>query len=160
MGIEQLADRPPHRLSLGQKKRAALAGVVAMKPKVILLDEPTAGLDPAGVEALLAILDGLQRGGTQITFATHDVDLAYGWADRVAVLCSGRIVASGPPDEVFRCRDLLDTAKLRAPWIVEVSDALLATGAWPKGEPLPRSPDAFLKRLETLRGPIGNTQLD
>jgi cobalt/nickel transport system ATP-binding protein len=160
LGIEQLADRPPHRLSLGQKKRAALAGVVAMKPKVILLDEPTAGLDPAGVEALLAILEALQRGGTQITFATHDVDLAYGWADRVAVLSSGRIEASGSPDTVFRRRDLLDAAMLRAPWIVEVGDALLAVGVWPMGESVPRTPDAFLKRLAPLRGPNGNSLKD
>ena len=60
LGIDGLADRPPHRLSLGQKKRAALAGVVAMRPQVILLDEPTAGLDPVGAVTLLAILDGLQ----------------------------------------------------------------------------------------------------
>jgi cobalt/nickel transport system ATP-binding protein len=157
LDIEQLADRPPHRLSLGQKKRAALAGVVAMKPQVILLDEPTAGLDPAGVEALLAILEGLQRGGTQITFATHDVDLAYGWADRVAVLCSGQIVACGPPENVFLCRDLLEAAKLRVPWIVDVGHALLAAGTWPKGESMPRSPNAFLNRLATLREPKGDS---
>ena len=160
LGIEHLADRPPHRLSLGQKKRAALAGVLAMKPHVILLDEPTAGFVPAGVEALLAILEGLQRGGTQITFATHDVDLAYGWADRVAVLCGGRIAACGTPDTVFRCRDLLDSAKLRVPWIVEVGDALVAAGAWPTGDPVPRSPDAFLKRLAAFRGPEVNSLLD
>jgi cobalt/nickel transport system ATP-binding protein len=156
LGIEDLADRPPHRLSLGQKKRAALAGVVAMKPQVIVLDEPTAGLDPAGIAALLTILDGLQGNGTQITFATHDVDFAYGWADRVAVLCRGQVVAFGPPDDLFRCRDLLDTAKLRAPWVVDVGDALRAAGVWPKGTSLPRSPDAFRERLVTLHGPIGN----
>lgn len=151
LGIEDLADRPPHRLSLGQKKRAALAGVVAMQPQVILLDEPTAGLDPVGAAALLAILDGLQRSGTQITFATHDVDLAYGWADRVAVLCRGRVMAFGPTDEVFRRRDLLDTAKLRVPWVLNLSDALRAAGVWPTGKSLPRSPDALLERLATSR---------
>jgi cobalt/nickel transport system ATP-binding protein len=151
LGIADLADRPPHRLSLGQKKRAALAGVVAMRPQVILLDEPTSGLDPAGVAALLAILDGLQRRGTQITFATHDIDLAYGWADQVAVLGRGRVVAFGQPDDVFRRRDLLDTAGLRAPWMVEVGDALRAAGVWPPGDPEPRSADAFLARLATCR---------
>ncbi|HEY2784316.1 MAG TPA: ABC transporter ATP-binding protein, partial [Fimbriiglobus sp.] len=101
LGITDLADRPPSRLSLGQKKRAALAGIVAMRPKVIVLDEPTAGLDPAGVVELLDILDRLQRDGTTIAFATHDVDLAYRSADRVAVMNRGRVDAVGRPVEVF-----------------------------------------------------------
>jgi cobalt/nickel transport system ATP-binding protein len=160
LGIEELADRPPHRLSLGQKKRAALAGVVALQPRVIVLDEPTAGLDPEGVESLLEILDGLQRGGTQITFATHDVDLAYSWADRVAVLCGGRVVAFGSPDDVLRGRDLLDAARLRRPWLVDVGNALQAAGLWPASESLPRSPSAFLNRLAVLCRPTGGSLAD
>ena len=81
------------------------------------------------------------------------MDLAYGWADRVAVLCRGRVMAFGPTDEIFRRRDLLDTAKLRGPWVVDLSDALRAAGVWPTGKPLPRSPDALLERLATWRGP-------
>ena len=153
LGIEELADRPPHRLSLGQKKRAALAGIVAMKPRVIVLDEPTAGLDRAGVEALLTILDELQSTGTQITFATHDVDLAYAWADQVAVLCDGGVVGFGPPEDVLRRRDILETARLRCPWVVDVGLALQAAGVWTPGERWPRSPDAFLKQLAALHDP-------
>jgi cobalt/nickel transport system ATP-binding protein len=160
LGIEELADRPPHRLSLGQKKRAALAGVVAMKPQVILLDEPTAGLDPAGAEALLNILDGLQRAGTQITFSTHDVDMAYGWAHQIVVLCGGRVVTSGPPEEVFHRREILDEAKLRSPWVVEVADALLAAGLWSGDETPARSTPAFLEQLATLRGSTGHPLSD
>jgi cobalt/nickel transport system ATP-binding protein len=147
LGIRDLADRPPHRLSLGQKKRVALAGVVALKPRVIVLDEPTAGLDPRGVAALMEVLDDLSRDGTQVTFITHDVDLAYGWADRVALLNAGRIVAAGLPDEVFRRTDLIGPALLRGPWQVDVFDALRAAGLKCGSEPPPRSMASFLKWL-------------
>jgi cobalt/nickel transport system ATP-binding protein len=145
--IEDLADRPPHRLSLGQKKRAALAGVVAMRPRVMILDEPTAGLDPGGVIDLLAILDRMHQGGTQIVFATHDVEFAYAWADEVGVLCRGRVLAFGPTDDLFRRRDLLETANLRSPWLVGVGDMLRKADIWPADEPVPRSGNEFLKRM-------------
>jgi cobalt/nickel transport system ATP-binding protein len=151
LGIEELAPRPPHRLSLGQKKRVALAGVMAMQPSAILLDEPTAGLDPAGVETLLNILDRFQSQGTQITFSTHDVDLAYGWAHQIVVLRNGRVATSGPPPEVFRRQDILNEARLRSPWVVGVTDSLRTAGIWP-GEASPaRSTRAFLEQLATLR---------
>jgi cobalt/nickel transport system ATP-binding protein len=151
LGIEELASRPPHRLSLGQKKRVALAGVIAMRPSAILLDEPTAGLDPAGVETLLAILDRLQGLGTQITFSTHDVDLAYGWAHQIVVLRNGRVATSGAPSEVFRRRDILDEARLRSPWVVGVTESLRTAGIWPFGEAPARTAQAFLRQLANLR---------
>jgi cobalt/nickel transport system ATP-binding protein len=150
-GIADLADRPPHRLSLGQKKRAALAGVVAMHPRVILLDEPTAGLDPAGAAETLAVLELLHRGGTQITFATHDVDLAYGWADRVAVLGGGRVLACGPPQDILRRSDLLETARLRIPTVAAMVDSLQALGLWPADAAPPRSLEALQDCLEQMR---------
>ena len=151
LGIEELASRPPHRLSLGQKKRVALAGVMAMRPSAILLDEPTAGLDPAGVETLLSILDRLQNQGTQITFSTHDVDLAYGWAHQIVVLRNGRVATSGPPSEVFLRQDILGEARLRSPWVLGVADSLRTAGLWPCDELPARSPQAFLEQLATLR---------
>ena len=150
LGITELGERPPSRLSLGQKKRAALAGVVAMRPKVIVLDEPTAGLDPAGVVELLEILDRLQRDGTTIAFATHDVDLAYNWADRVAVMNRGRVEAVGRPVEIFFQQELLDRARLQTPWMVSVIAALRRAGVWPAGESPPHSVAELLKRLEEL----------
>ena len=149
--IEELAARAPHRLSLGQKKRVALAGIMAMRPSAILLDEPTAGLDPAGVETLLNILDRLQSMGTQITFSTHDVDLAYGWAHQVVVLRNGRVATSGPPSEVFRRHDILDAARLRSPWVLGVADSLRTAGLWPCDDLPARSTNAFLNQLARLR---------
>ncbi|CAM5686407.1 ABC transporter ATP-binding protein OS=Streptomyces tendae OX=1932 GN=GUR47_32205 PE=3 SV=1 [Streptomyces tendae] len=86
LDIAALADRPTHLLSYGQRKRTAIAGAVAMRPRVLILDEPTAGLDPDGQERLLATLDGLRAGGTTVVMATHDVDLALRWSDDAALL--------------------------------------------------------------------------
>ena len=95
--IAHLRDRPTHMLSYGQKKRAAIAGAVAMRPEVLILDEPMAGLDPSGSWHLMGLLTRLHEAGTTLVVATHDMSLAYEWADEVAVLRDGRIVAHGEP---------------------------------------------------------------
>ena len=123
VGIEALAARPTHMLSYGQKRRVTLAGVLAMRPEVILLDEPTAGLDAQGAELLLASLEALNAGGTTLVFSTHDIDFAYGWADRVAVLAGGRCLREGPPGEVLANSGLLAQAGLRRPLMVEIAEA-------------------------------------
>ncbi|MFN3078023.1 MAG: energy-coupling factor ABC transporter ATP-binding protein, partial [Alphaproteobacteria bacterium] len=94
MRIDEMKARPVHMLSHGQKKRAAIAGALAMEPRILLLDEPTAGLDHPGTVLLLQALDRLAAGGTSIVFATHDSDLALAWADDVVVLAEGRKLAA------------------------------------------------------------------
>lgn len=101
LDIGDLADRPTHRLSFGQKKRVVLAGIVAMSPEVLLLDEPTAGLDNRGATEFLAILKRLKDGGATLVMATHDVDFAWGWADTAAILRGGKITAHGPVTKVL-----------------------------------------------------------
>ncbi|WP_018219416.1 energy-coupling factor ABC transporter ATP-binding protein [Salinispora pacifica] len=91
LGVSALAERPTHLLSYGQRKRVAIAGAVAMHPRLLILDEPTAGLDPAGVEALLRTLDDLHTAGTTVVLSTHDVDLAFRWAEAVAVVSGGGV---------------------------------------------------------------------
>jgi cobalt/nickel transport system ATP-binding protein len=115
LGLVEVADRPPHLLSFGQRKRAAIAGAVAMAPRLLILDEPTAGLDPAGVEELLETLAALEAGGTTTALATHDVDLALRWADEVAVVAAGRVVA-GPAGAVLADAALLRSARLGPAW--------------------------------------------
>lgn len=115
MGVEHLASRPVHDLSLGEKKRVALAGLIVMKPRVLLLDEPTAGLDPAGVRALLASLEELRLTGTAIVQATHDVNLAFEWADSACLLNQGRVLCSGDAADVLSDGSLLDQAGLDLP---------------------------------------------
>ena len=85
LDISDLAQRPTHMLSFGQKKLAAIAGVLAMRPSVMVLDEPTSGLDFHAAGQFLQTVDRLHRSGTTLVLATHDIDLAYAWADEVAL---------------------------------------------------------------------------
>ncbi|WP_232695653.1 energy-coupling factor ABC transporter ATP-binding protein [Brevibacillus daliensis] len=119
-GLTSLLDKPLHQLSLGQKKLVTLAGVMALKPEVLLLDEPTAYLDRYHVDILLDQLEAIWQQGTSIMLATHDLDLAYGWADWIIVMHQGRVVLQGSPDEVFQQKELLHQMKLGVPLIYEV----------------------------------------
>jgi len=139
--IEPLAERATHMLSFGQKKRVAIAGVLAMHPEILILDEPTAGLDTHGVTQLLAVLEAQRLAGATLVFATHDMDLAYTWADVVAVFCDGRVLRQGETVAVLSDRELLHAARLRTPWLLEVAQALGEL------EQPPRSQEALLDLL-------------
>jgi cobalt/nickel transport system ATP-binding protein len=112
LGIAALAARPIEELSFGEKKRACLAGVLAMRPSLLLLDEPTAGLDPAGEESLIDTLAAIDA---TLVIATHAVDLVPRLCDRVVVLGRGTIVADGATREVFARADELRACNLRPP---------------------------------------------
>lgn len=137
LGIAALGPRPPHLLSFGQKKRVALAGALAMRPEILLLDEPTAGLDRAGADQLLAALAALHDAGTTLVFSTHDVDLAHAFADDAALFDQGRVVAAGPVAAVLGDRDLLARAKMRPPLTVEIGLLARERGLLGPDEPLP-----------------------
>ncbi|MFI6580341.1 energy-coupling factor ABC transporter ATP-binding protein [Embleya sp. NPDC050493] len=138
LGITALAERPVHLLSFGQRKRVAIAGAIAMRPEVLVLDEPTAGLDPAGQEALLDTLAELRAAGTTVVMATHDVDLALRWADDAAVLADGRL-HTGPAEVLLADTALLAAASLRPTWAHAAAAVLAAHGLTPAGG-LPRTP--------------------
>ncbi|MFD4573955.1 energy-coupling factor ABC transporter ATP-binding protein [Streptomyces sp. NPDC058417] len=140
LDITALADRPTHLLSYGQRKRTAIAGAVAMRPRVLILDEPTAGLDPDGQERLLATLDGLRAAGTTVVMATHDVDLALRWADDAALLTPSGAHTAPAPDALART-DLLREAGLRLPWGVAVGRLLTSQGLLADPQAGPRSPE-------------------
>jgi len=139
LDIAPLAERPTHMLSFGQKKRAAIAGAVAMRPDVLVIDEPLAGLDPSGAEHLLAVLRRLHEDGTTLVIATHDMSLAYEWADEVSVLRAGRVVASGAADDVMTDAESLRECGLRVPWVLEVEVALRVAGVFRGQRPSLRS---------------------
>jgi cobalt/nickel transport system ATP-binding protein len=132
LGIADLADRPTHMLSFGQKRRVAIAGALAMRPEVLLLDEPTAGLDADGVARLMAALESVAALGTTLVLSTHDVDLAYAWAADVAVFSDGRTVAQGLAAEVLGDGTVLAEARLRAPLILELARAMGLPKPWPR----------------------------
>lgn len=134
LSISHLQDRPTHGLSFGQKKRVAVAGVLAMEPEVLILDEPTAGLDPAGVHELLSLLTGLQRQqGMTLLLSTHDIDLVPLYCQQACVLHQGRLVAQGDVGELLKQPQLLRQYGLRLPRIAHLMEILqqdgLATGA-------------------------------
>ena len=136
LAVDHLAGRPTHQLSFGERKRVAIAGAVAMRPCVLLLDEPTAGLDPSAVAEALAALTRLQEHDSTIVMSTHDVDLALRWADEVAVVVDRRVV-QGRPEEVLADDDLLLRARLGRPWALTVGArlrelGLLADGVQPR----------------------------
>ncbi len=134
LGITHLADRATHQLSHGERKRVTIAGAVAMRPTVLLLDEPTAGLDPHGVAEMRVALDRLTAQGTTIALATHDVDFALSWADQAAVVVDGG-VRQGPIATMLCDATLLDAARLRQPWQLELAGRLgLASRAWSMDE--------------------------
>ncbi|WP_321504620.1 ATP-binding cassette domain-containing protein [uncultured Methanoregula sp.] len=116
VGIEDLAERVPHHLSGGEKKRVAIAGVIAMEPEVLVLDEPTAGLDPQGVHDLVGFINSLSKTyGMTVIFSTHDVGLVAEVADYIYVMNKGRFVAEGTIDEIFRQPDMLKSMRLDVP---------------------------------------------
>jgi len=127
--IDQLATRPIESLSLGQKRRVALASVLATRPRALLLDEPTAGLDHPATLALLAALDARHHACDATLLATHDTDLAAAWADRVVIMDNGQLLAAGPPAALLGDRDLCLRAGLRQPAHLALAAALLPPDA-------------------------------
>ncbi|KUL63738.1 ATP-binding cassette domain-containing protein [Streptomyces sp. NRRL S-1521] len=140
LDIAALADRPTHLLSYGQRKRTAIAGAVAMRPRVLILDEPTAGLDPDGQERLLATLRRLRDAGTTVVMATHDVDLALRWADDAALLTPSG-VRTGPAAATLADRGLLALAGLSLPWAAAVTEHLRTRGLLGEADEGPRTPE-------------------
>lgn len=120
LGIADLAERATHMLSFGQKKRVAIAGALAMEPEVLLLDEPLAGLDHQGGKRLLAALEDLARAGTTLVFTTHEVDLAYGFADRVALFQGGRVIRQGEAADVLGDVAAMAVCGLEPPLLLEL----------------------------------------
>jgi cobalt/nickel transport system ATP-binding protein len=150
MHISHLAERPTHMLSAGQKKRVAIAGLVAMQPEILLLDEPTAGLDHQGTEALLAVLEELERNGTTLVFSTHDVELAYRFADEVALFEGGKILAQGPITTILADTDLVNRAQLDKPFLLKLGLRARELGILRADDPLPRTAAEALRLLDCI----------
>ena len=119
--MADLAAKDIHNLSYGQKKRACIAGLLAMGHEILLLDEPTAGLDPMGEYRMMELLTRLNStAGVTIVMATHSVDLVPVFLNRLHILSRGKLIRSGTPEEVFSARDELSGIKLRLPYIAEL----------------------------------------
>ncbi|WMJ22029.1 ATP-binding cassette domain-containing protein [Paludicola sp. MB14-C6] len=124
-GIQEYVNKPTHALSFGQKKRVAIAGVLAMKPDIIILDEPTAGLDPSGVSDILKLLTDLQsQNNLTIIISTHDIDIVPLYCDYAYVLDHGKVVLSDTSEELFTKADELRSYSLRLPRIAHLMEIL------------------------------------
>ena len=124
-----LEERAPHHLSGGQKKLVAIAGILAMRPEVVVLDEPTAGLDPLSAGKIMDIIDRMNKElGMTVLLSTHDVDIVPMFADRICILHHGKIQAEGNSREIFSHKELIKNAHLRMPRIAEVFKLLQKEG--------------------------------
>ncbi len=135
-GIAALADRSPLSLSGGQMQRVALAAIVAMRPRLLVLDEPTAQLDPAGARGVLAAIRDLAAGGQTVVLIEHRLEWVAHFADRVIALADGEVIADGPPraaltDPVLAARGLGQTRYTQAARVAR------EVQAWPEAQPLP-----------------------
>lgn len=145
MNISRYKESAPQYLSGGEKKRVSIADILAMRPEMILLDEPTASLDPQNADVLEQILRELNRDGITIVISTHDVDFAYRIAQRAIVFAQGKIIADASVDEVFAQADTLANAGLKKPLLYEVSEAIGIPDSLRK----PRTIEEFRQHIST-----------
>jgi cobalt/nickel transport system ATP-binding protein len=143
--LADLALSPLQHLSLGQKKRVSIAGVMALQPELLLLDEPTAYLDPIQTRNLLSELESIAKLGTTLLIATHDLDFVYQWADWVLVMEEGRLIAEGETLAVFEQLQSMPYFELGMPTLWQIWSRL--ADKMP-GLPAPRSIDQFHDYME------------
>ncbi|HEQ9821982.1 energy-coupling factor transporter ATPase [Streptococcus pyogenes] len=125
---ENLFEKNPFELSGGQMRRVAIAGILAMQPKVLVLDEPTAGLDPKGRKELMTIFKKLHQSGMTIVLVTHLMDDVANYADFVYVLDKGKIILSGKPKTIFQQVSLLEKKQLGVPKVTKLAQRLVDRG--------------------------------
>ncbi|MCE8422443.1 MAG: ATP-binding cassette domain-containing protein [Candidatus Methanoperedens sp.] len=125
VGAENLSDKMPGYLSGGQKRLVCIAGVLAMKPRVIAMDEPTSDLDPLHAEMVENIILNLKNNhGISIVIATHDLDLAARISDRVCIVKDGSIITEGRPSSIFYDKNLIEMSGLRQPKVVQIYEGI------------------------------------
>ena len=136
---QQFRLQPIQCLSHGQKKRVAIAGALVLKARYLLLDEPTAGLDPSGRAQMIDIIKRIVAQGNHVVISSHDIDLIYEVSDAVYVLRCGEVLAQGAPGKVFARRELMEQAGLSQPWLVKLHAEL--------GLPLCKTEAEFFRRM-------------
>ena len=151
--ITPFRHKPAHALSGGQKKQVSIADILVMHPELIILDEPAAALDPRHTAMVRKIVNRLTEEGITVLISTHDVNYAYGWADRVLLFHQGKVLTDGTPEEVFRQTDLLKTTNLEQPGVLRLFDHLQEAKCLPPDLKTPRN----LDQLESCL--LGNYQV-
>ena len=144
LGITPFQERPAHALSGGQKKLVAIADILVMHPEVMILDEPTAALDPKHTRIVQDIISKLTERGITVLMATHDMDYAYGWADEIVLMHEGKVLRSGSPAEVCSDRQALEKTNLEMPSVLRLYEIMKEKGILPCGD----RPPADMRELE------------
>ena len=163
VGMAEFAEKPPHFLSLGQKKRVALAGVLAMQPEVIIMDEPTSNLDPRATSEILHLLLQLNKeAGITLLLATHDVDMVPLFANKLYILNKGKLVSAGKPKELFSNTEMIRNVNLRSPRITHLFEVLKKENNLPISSKLPltisEARKEILKLLDTVNSAEEQTE--
>ena len=120
--------RSPFELSGGEKRRVAIAGILALDPEVLVLDEPTAGLDPQGEKEMMALFEKIYESGKSVIIVTHNMDLVLKYARTVVVMSKGEVVKKGDPLDVFVDEELLKNVAIEPPYVIKVALALKEKG--------------------------------
>ena len=149
-GLEITAFRhkPTHALSGGQKKQVSIADILVMEPELMILDEPTAALDPKHTDIVSGIVDDLTTKGITVLMATHDVDYAFSWADEVLLFHQGRLLKQGSPLEIFSDLEALTQTNLKQPMVLQVFNRLQKSGFLPQGLPTPTSIHTLMEAIQ------------
>jgi len=164
VGMSEYRMRPSTQLSYGQRKRISLAGALAVRPKVLILDEPTAGLDPQMAREVMELVDELCCTGTTVIISTHDVDLIYSWAEDIIVLNHGDLIYAGEPEEFFSDASKTASAGVTRPHTFSVN-SYVSKMRGKEEAPYPRTNSQFVAKMApegTVGGkiklvPVGDT---
>lgn len=149
--VDAFAEKPTHALSGGQKKQVAIADILVMDPEVIILDEPTASLDPLHIRIIRELIDKLTRRGITVLIATHDVDFAFEWADEVVLFREGQVLLAGTPMEVFTQKTLLERTHLHQPVVLELFYRLQKKALLPSACKVPKTMEELESYIEMMR---------
>jgi cobalt/nickel transport system ATP-binding protein len=148
VGLSDCRMKPTQQLSYGQRKRIAFAGALATRPKVLILDEPTAGLDPQMAQEIMEIADQLHHMGTDVIISTHDVDLAYAWADEIHVLRNGTLVYSGDSEGFYSDPVQVSMSGLMSPSMFAINVNIAAVDGR-TADPYPRTRAQLLSKMSS-----------
>ena len=150
LSYDDVKDRSPFELSGGQKRRIAIAGVIAMRPRVLILDEPTAGLDPRGKREILALVRRLKETSSPtVIIISHDMDAVAENCDKVALFSEGKIQKVGSPRDIFYDESLLTSCEMDVPSVVKVVKEMDKRGVSLTGSPVTR--DEFIRAVKRWR---------
>ena len=147
LGITPFRDRPAHALSGGQKKLVAIADILVMHPKVLILDEPAASLDPKHRKLVRSIVEQLSKKGLTILMATHHVDYAYAWADEIVLLDGGRVPRQGTPRQVCGDEEAMEQANLELPAVLRLYRRMVQKGILSPEEEPPKTIEDLERRI-------------